>query len=202
MRPLARYGIACLLTLLSVPLGRGQSTQGIVLGRITDAVTGLPLAATITSLREDTGWRSTTKADAGGNYALAALSPGRYILIVDAPRYQSQQARAVDLPVAGRIEMNFRVRPLYDLFEAGQYRSWLMPGSQQAVAFYGPDGDTSRSAVFDAGQRSTAPLDESRSDVIARAEIDDLPLTGRDAYARSEEHTSELQSLRHLVCRL
>src|SRR5258705_142568 len=24
----------------------------------------------------------------------------------------------------------------------------------------------------------------------------------RDAYARSEEHTSELQSLRHLVCRL
>ena len=74
MRPLACYGIACLLTLLSVPLGCGQSTQGIVLGRITDAVTGLPLAATITSLREDTGWRSTTKADAGGNYgALRAL---------------------------------------------------------------------------------------------------------------------------------
>ena len=183
MRPLACSGIACLLTLLGAPLGRGQSTQGIVLGRITDSVTGLPLAAAVTCLREDTGWRSTARADAAGNYALAALSPGRYILIVDAPRYQSQQARAVDLPVAGRIEMNFRVRPLYDLFEAGQYRSWLMPGSQQAVAFYGPDVDTSRSAVFDAGRRSTAPLDESRSDVISRAEIDDLPLTGRDAYA-------------------
>src|ERR1035441_8882922 len=30
---------------------------------------------------------------------------------------------------------------------------------------------------------------------------DDTP-TGSGAYARSEEHTSELQSLRHLVCRL
>jgi hypothetical protein len=55
MRPLACYGIACLLALLSVPPGRAQSTQGIVLGRITDSVTGLPLAAAVTCLREDTG---------------------------------------------------------------------------------------------------------------------------------------------------
>ncbi len=183
MRPLAFYGITCFLAMVSVPLGRGQSTQGIVVGRIVDAATGLPLAATITSLREDTGWRSTTKADARGNYALAALSPGSYILIVDAPRYQGQQARAVDLPVAGRIGLNFRLRPLYDIFEAGQYRSWLMPGSRQAAAFYGPDVDTSRSAVFDAASRAAAPLDESRSDVITREEIDNLPLAGRDVYS-------------------
>src|ERR1035438_10852184 len=29
-----------------------------------------------------------------------------------------------------------------------------------------------------------------------------IPRSGRSQYGRSEEHTSELQSLRHLVCRL
>jgi Carboxypeptidase regulatory-like domain/TonB-dependent Receptor Plug Domain len=182
MRLLACYGIAGLLALLSVPLGRAQSTQGIVLGRITDSVTGLPLAASVTCRREDTGFAANARSDSSGNYALPALSPGRYILTVELQNYQSQQARAVDLPVAGRLELNFRLRPLFDIFEAGQYRSWLLDNSQLAVAFYGPDVDTSRSAVFDASQRSTAPLDESRSDVITREEIDQLPLTGRDVY--------------------
>src|SRR5947199_4574863 len=49
------------------------------------------------------------------------------------------------------------------------------------------------------------PLDEQsferlREKVVTSYEAADLYVV--DAFARSEEHTSELQSLRHLVCRL
>jgi hypothetical protein len=63
--------------------------------------------------------------------------------------YQSQQAGALEILVASRVELNFKVRPLSDVWEAGQYRSWQMPQSKQSVGFYGPDVDTSRIAVFD-----------------------------------------------------
>jgi protocatechuate 3,4-dioxygenase beta subunit len=75
--------------------GWGQTTQGVIAGRITDSVTGLPVAgASVTCLRADTGWRSTLHSDAHGDYAAVSLSPGRYTVIVDAPKYQSQQGRA------------------------------------------------------------------------------------------------------------
>jgi hypothetical protein len=88
----------------------------------------------------------------------------------------------LELPVAARVELNFRLRPLYDVWEAGQFRSWVLPGSQQAVGFYGPDVDTSRSTVFNANRGLITPLENSRSDVISTVEIDNLPLLGRDVY--------------------
>jgi len=101
---------------------------------------------------------------------------------VEAPAYQSQQARALELPVAARVELNFRLRPLYDVWEAGQFRSFLLPGSQQALGFYGPDVDTSRSVVFHANRGLITPLENSRSDVVSSVDIDNLPLLGRDVY--------------------
>src|ERR1039458_10586521 len=54
-----------------------------------------------------------------------------------------------------------------------------------------------------------APAKRTFADVCAKVRglADDLdfsrdPSPGRDVVLRSEEHTSELQSLRHLVCRL
>src|SRR5438045_8231284 len=47
--------------------------------------------------------------------------------------------------------------------------------------------------------------DERISEAAQTRRLDrrrDHPVTGRVTRARSEEHTSELQSLRHLVCRL
>src|SRR5262245_65379852 len=37
---------------------------------------------------------------------------------------------------------------------------------------------------------------------VGADDLPTLPAVGRDMQIRSEEHTSELQSLRHLVCRL
>jgi len=161
----------------------GQTTQAIVLGRIVDSVTGLPLpGVSVTCTSEATAAAFFTTGDAGGSYAIGSLSPGRYRLTVSAPRYQSQQARALEIPVAGRLELNFRLRPLYDVWEAGQYRSWLLPESQQVLGYYGPDVDTSRVAVFNANRGLISPLEISLSDVVSANYIENVPLAGRDVY--------------------
>ena len=113
-----------------------------------------------------------------GILCIGSLSPGRYRLTVGAPKYQAQQARALEIPVAGRLELNFRLRPLYDVWEAGQYRSWLLPESQQVLGYYGPDVDTSRVAVFNANRGLISPLEISLSDVVSPNYIENLPLAG------------------------
>ncbi len=160
-----------------------QTTQGILVGRITDSVTGRSIPQVSVVVRnESTTAVFPARADFGGNYAVGSLSPGEYRVTVTAPNYQTQQARALLLPVAGRVELNFRLRPLYDVFEANQFRSWLVPGSQQAIGFYGPDVDTTRVAVFNANRGQATPLDSSLSEVISNQTIENLPLVGRDVY--------------------
>jgi hypothetical protein len=160
-----------------------QTTQGLLVGRVTDSVTGRPLAqVSVIVHNESTTLELPAHASATGDYAIASLSPGEYRVTVSAPNYQSQQARALVLPVSARVELNFRLRPLYDVFEAGQFRSWVVPGSQQAIGFYGPDVDTSRTAVFNANRGQATPLETSLSDVISKQLIDALPLVGRDVY--------------------
>ncbi len=162
--------------------GSAQTTQGLILGRIADSVTGIPIAASVTCTNDATGQISPGRSEADGLYTIGSLSPGRYRVSVDAPAYQSQQARALDVPVAARVELNFHLRPLYDVWEAGQFHSLVLPGSEQALGFYGPDVDTSRSVVFNANRGLITPLENSRSDVISRVDIENLPLLGRDVY--------------------
>src|SRR5579871_6301300 len=160
-----------------------QTTQGVIVGRILDSLTGLPIAsASVSCTRQDTSLISPAHVSVGGDYAILSLSPGRYIVTVNAPQYQAQQARALDVPVAGRVELNFYMRPLYDVWEAGQFRSLVLPKSQQTLDFYGPDVDASRVAVFNANLGLATPLENSRSDVISSADIQNLPLIGRDVY--------------------
>jgi Carboxypeptidase regulatory-like domain/TonB-dependent Receptor Plug Domain/TonB dependent receptor len=180
----SRGRATCLLSVAVLfPFAKCQTTQGVILGRITDAVTGSPIPfASVSCANQLTTLISPAHVDAQGNYAIASLSPGTYTVTVHAAQYQDQQARALELPVAGRVELIFRVRPLYDVWEAGQFRSWVLPESQQALGFYGPDVDTSRVAVFNANRGLITPLDNSRSDVVAATDIQNLPLVGRDVY--------------------
>jgi hypothetical protein len=100
-----------------------------------------------------------------------------------ADSYQPQELQELELPVAGRVQLDFRLRPLSDVWESGQYRSVFLPGTKTIVTVYGPDVDPSRSGTFEAikGQRGT--LDTSQSYVIDPVEIGDLPLLGRDVFA-------------------
>jgi len=72
------------------------------------------------------------------------------VVIITAPEYQAQQARALENARRGPRGAEHRCVPLYDVWEAGQYRSWRLPESQQTLGYYGPDVDTSRVAIFNA----------------------------------------------------
>ncbi len=124
----------------------------------------------------------TLKSDAAGYYFLPLLSAGTYSIRTTADQYQSQELEQLELPVAGRVQIDFRLRPLSDVWEAGQFRSVFLPGSKTIVTFYGPDVDTSRSGTFEGQQGTRGTLDTSVSYVIDPTQIGDLPLQGRDVY--------------------
>lgn len=122
------------------------------------------------------------RSDADGYYYLLLLSPGTYRVRVTASGYQAQEVEELELPVAGRIELDFKLRPLSDVWEAGQYNSVFLPGSKTVVTFFGPDVDASRTGSFDAQSGRLGATEASVSQVIDSEEINDLPLQGRDVY--------------------
>jgi hypothetical protein len=161
-----------------------QTTQGLISGSLVNSVTGRPVAgAGISFTSETLSATGTYQTDAAGYFFLPLLSPGTYSVRATANGYQTQELQQLELQVAGRIQIDFKLRPLSDVWEAGQYRSVFLPGSKTIVTFYGPDVDTSRSGSFEgqAGRRGT--LDTSVSYVIDPVQIGDLPLQGRDVYA-------------------
>jgi hypothetical protein len=161
----------------------GQTTQGLISGRVVDSLSGRPLAgASVLYTRSvvETGGSSST--DPQGFFTLPLLSPGLYNLRVTSPQYQPQELQSVDLPVAGRLDFQFRLRPLSDVWEAGTYRSVLLPNSETILTFYGPDLDTSRSRSFDATRGTKVALETAISQVIDSTLLRGLPLNGRDVY--------------------
>jgi hypothetical protein len=160
-----------------------QTTQGLISGTILDSVTGRPVSgATVTFSSPALSANGTATSDPGGAYFLPMLSPGGYTLRAGATGYQAQELQELELAVAGRIQIVFRLRPLHDVWEAGQFRSVFLPGSKTIVTFYGPDVDTSRSGSFEGQQGARGTLDTSVSYVIDPDQIGDLPLQGRDVY--------------------
>jgi hypothetical protein len=176
------------LVLLSCALiagiARAQTTQGLISGRILDSVSGQAVAnAEVSYASEAISAKGTLHSDASGYYFLPLLSAGTYTIRAAGDKYQPQELQQLELPVAGRVQLDFRLRPLSDVWESGQYRSVFLPGTKTIVTIYGPDVDPGKSGTFEAvkGQRGT--LDTSASYVIDPNEIGDLPLLGRDVYA-------------------
>jgi hypothetical protein len=161
----------------------GQTTQGIISGRLVNSITGRPVGDAVVAYSGSTGTLAgQIPSDAAGYYYLPLLSPGMYRVRVLAAGFQSQEVQELELPVAARIELDFRLRPLSDVWEAGQYNSVFLPGSQTIVTFYGPDVDTSRSGSFEAQKGHLGSLEAAVSYVIDSEEINALPLAGRDVY--------------------
>ena len=174
---------AFLLALVGAVPVFAQTTQGVVAGSVVDLVTGRPIEhAEVVSHAHASALAIAVRTDGAGQYATSQLSPGLYRVRVNAPGYQPQEVRSVDLPVAGRVDMDFRLRPLADVWESGAYRSVVLPGSKTLVTFYGPDVDTSRSGTFDAARGVQGRLESTVSEVVSGPRIALLPLSNRDAY--------------------
>lgn len=160
-----------------------QTTQGLISGSLVNSVSGQPIpGASVTYTSTTLSASGVSKSDAAGYYFLPLLSPGNYTIRATADGYQSQELQQLELTVAGRIQIEFKMRPLNDVWEAGQFRSVFLPGSKTIVTFFGPDVDTSRSGSFEGQQGQRGTLDTSVSYVIDPAQIADLPLQGRDVY--------------------
>ncbi len=176
--------VAVAIFLFALAQVNAQTTQGLIAGRIVNSVTGRPVAsATIAWSSTTLAASGTQKSDEAGYYFLPLLSAGTYSLHAEADTFQPQELQNLELPVAGLVSLDFRLRPLNDVWEAGQYRSVFLPGTRTVVTFYGPDVDTSRSGSFTAQQGERAALDTSASYVIEPQQIEDLPLEGRDVYS-------------------
>jgi hypothetical protein len=172
-----------LLFLVGAAAGVSQTTQGLISGRLVSSVTGRALAgANVTYSSSLSNLAGVAASDASGYYFLPLLSPGLYRLQVTAPAYQSQEVQELELTVAARIELDFRLRPLNDVWETGQYNSVFLPGSKTIVTFFGPDVDPSKSGTFEAQKGRRETLESTVSEVIDSGEIDNLPLEGRDVY--------------------
>jgi hypothetical protein len=172
------------LLLLCAAAASSQTTQGLISGQLVDSVTGRPIAsANVIFASAITTLAGGASSDASGYYYLPLLSPGIYQIRVMAPAYQSQEVQDLELTVAARIELDFRLRPLSDVWESGEYKSVFLPGQKTIVTFYGPDVDPSKSGSFEAQKGRREPLESTVSEVIGSDEIENLPLEGRDVYA-------------------
>jgi hypothetical protein len=174
-----------LTLLLSIPAFlSAQTTQGIISGQVRDSLTDKPLAGALVSCTNlDSGLDATVTTDTSGTYTLPLLSPGDYALKVSAALYQPQEIDELNLEVGGRLAVRFRLRPLSDVWESGQFQAVVDPDTNHVVKFFGPDVDPNRFASVRFNQGESSNLDTSVSYVIDSRLINDLPLLGRDIYS-------------------
>jgi len=155
----------------------------LISGRLVDSRTGQSISgATIRYQSQATDEAGISRSDAAGYYNLPLLSPGVYSLRAEATGYQAQELQELALAVAARLDIDFKLRPISDVWESGQYRSVFLPGSEMVVTFFGPDVDTSHSGNFDGQRGKRGTLESSVSAVIDSRQIEELPLAGRDVY--------------------
>ncbi len=171
-----------LAVLLTAPL-LAQTTQGVISGRLVNSTTGRPVAGANVAYVSGTATSAgSANTDADGYYALPLLSPGTYRVRATAMGFQAQEVQELELAVASRLDLSFKLRPLSDVWEAGQTNSVFLPGSRTIVTFFGPDVDATRTGSFEANKGQRTPLETTVSSVIRSSDIADLPLAGRDVY--------------------
>jgi hypothetical protein len=172
------------LAVLCIPLTFAQTTQAWLSGRVTDSFSGAGIpAALVRCISSDTAVEIPFTTDAGGWYAFAGVSPGRYTLVISADTFQTQEYHQLDLPVAGQVTLDFALRPLSDVWEARRYESFIIRGNSQVLSFYGPDLDLSRRTSVETNRRVESNLEPSVSTVIRTNDLRELPLPSRDAYS-------------------
>src|SRR5205814_10113049 len=67
---------------------------------------------------------------------------------------------------------------------------------------YQPDMVSIESLFFFKNLKTALPVSQAKGVILLAAAHNSIPVREFTPLQRSEEHTSELQSLRHLVCRL
>lgn len=192
--------VVTLAAVLLVPAAIAQTTQGMIAGQVFDAGTRRPVGnASVEYLRWEQGQvvdRGSRSADELGRFAFPLLPPGTYQLRVcdgicpalrsqlpQTGEYQPQEIYGLEMPVAARVEVNFALRRLTDVWKAGIQKGLYEDSTTAIVQYYAADAAKLRSAYLQLTPYRTSALSATVSYVVDPRLVDNLPLTGRDIYS-------------------
>ncbi|MFB3828185.1 MAG: TonB-dependent receptor domain-containing protein [Bryobacteraceae bacterium] len=86
-----------------------QESRATLLGRVVDATGSVIPGAGVTVLHEATNTASRTQTNAEGHFITPPLDPGMYSITVEATGFKKSVKSGVELHVADRIELEFRL---------------------------------------------------------------------------------------------
>ena len=159
-----------------------QTTQGIIAGQAIDKLSGAPLAKVKITASMPGVEEPPRETDERGFYIFPLLSPGVYEIRAERENYQSQVIAEQELPVAGRLEVNFQLRPLYDLYSS-QTDRFSYARNDRLIHFYATDAEKFLPAEVAPADAVSTNLGSSLSYVIDSRTLEGIPLRGHDAYA-------------------
>ena len=173
------------LVVLFVATVSAQTTQGVISGEVRDTISDQPIFdAKISYTHLDSGTTGGGLTAEPGSFFLPLLSPGLYRLEVSANGYQPQEINGLSLDVGGKLALDFRLRPLSDVWELKSRGTVVVRGSTEVRTFYGPDVNPNRIAILEPTLSQETKLDSSVSYVIDSQLLQTLPLLDRDVYSQ------------------
>jgi hypothetical protein len=131
------------------PPASGQSAQ--MAGSVTDSASAVIPGASIEIVNSATQVKWVTKSNGEGRYLAPPLVPGVYQITIQAPTFETELIRNLQLSVAGKVSMDFILHP----------------------------GASSQSVTVDGSGIDLNTTDASVSTVIDRQFVENLPLNGR-----------------------
>src|SRR5262245_3619974 len=191
------YASLLLLALAHAGVVAGQtSTTGSIEGRVTDPNGASVRGATVTATSPNLISPKTATSGDDGRYQVLALPPGTYKVSVEGTGFGKFEQSDVIVNLGRTASLDAQLQL------ATATASVTVTGTaavDTAQTTSGSNVSTDQFSNFPT-QRTVQGL-YTIAPTVTRSGLRDA--TGRDRDpSRSEEHTSELQSLRHLVCRL
>ena len=184
---LVSFGI---LVFSATGAGWAQNTQGLIAGRISDAQTGRGIpGAELICTQQESRIAYVARCDPEGRYTLPSVSPGTYLCrahVTDGKSeilYKPQETYGIALEVAGRMDLDFPLRLLADLYDQNLYMTGFTTGADTIVHVYAADLRTIYAQPVTPIEGQANELEATVSATIDSQQLSQLPLNGRDVYA-------------------
>jgi hypothetical protein len=119
------------VSVVSIPAwGQGETTSAIV-GQVTDSSKAVVTSATVTVVNRDTGLKRSARTDDAGRFNFPQLKPGTYVVRVEAPGFEPQQADDIvsGLGQKQTVNLTLRVAQSREIVEVGAEAPIINPSN-------------------------------------------------------------------------
>ena len=113
-RTVTERSICALLLAFVFALGSpvwAQTTQGNIFGNVTDPSGAALPGATVTVTSVEQGTVRTTKASTSGEYRIAELPPGAYVVSASSPGFGKARTSRIDLAIEASVRTDLVLKP-------------------------------------------------------------------------------------------